>query len=541
MTVKMPTFSITRKMETRRLQDSEIKKIVSVLQDGATKADIRALPRRLRSTFLTSSSSSKLCSEHKDLDPNLLKELWSWVKYEFQSGVGKHVLPVLMAGKLTITQERDIRQLEPVLQMWRKGFRTQSSAPPDRQPLLVGSKWSYQWDQCPACMLSRIGSDQTVLCALYAGMVARFSIHKLVSHKLTLAELDASKLNHPRSKRVRFIRYWIKASRNGKEAAHDAAELGIAIKKMHEELLDDNTLEIPNVYGRASRGDDPFHDNHRVSEDTVRPRTAEHRSSRPSSVRSRKPSVRSTFHDGRRASKDTVRPRTSEYRPQRQPSAYAPSSVYSQPQDLDLKLGPQPRPSTLTPRTPLENVGIRQSRRNDQESLHPYRSPAHAVSNDTIAPDDSITRRAKPHPNSRRNTNPSSPTIVNLPALPKRTKPVRNDFLSPHSQESYAPSAAPAPLAPKKARPVSPASSFTTILSYDGPSGPVPSRNPGRLSKAMYSLSGPQVESVYGGFGNFAADPYEIADEDVIEEVDEEEEEVVVGAKSTVTEWGKLY
>ncbi|EAT90195.1 hypothetical protein SNOG_01983 [Parastagonospora nodorum SN15] len=180
-------------------------------------------------------------------------KLWSWIKYELGTAVGNFVYPVILAGKLTEAQERKIRQIEPAGELFDRNFRTEASAPQGRRPIDAGSTWKYQHDKCPACLLTRVGSDSEVLCALYAGMIARFPIWKLATHRLILADLGVHQLESPKSKRVRLIRYWIRATTTGDAALFEAVELGILIKKKHKELQDENhrSSHQPSVRPRS--------------------------------------------------------------------------------------------------------------------------------------------------------------------------------------------------------------------------------------------------------------------------------------------------
>lgn len=230
---------MTKHTATKRLHNSDLKKLVSILQVPVSKKEIKALPSRMLSSHPNTSSSSNMCSLHKDLNAELLKELWSWMKYELDTAVGDFVYPVILAGKLTEAEERKIRQIEPVKEMFSPHFTMETSTPQDRRPIDAGSMWKYQHDKCPACLLTRVGSDSEVLCALYAGMIARYPIWKLATHRLILADLGVHQLESPKSKRVRFIRYWIRATTTGHTALFEAVELGILIKKKHKELQEE--------------------------------------------------------------------------------------------------------------------------------------------------------------------------------------------------------------------------------------------------------------------------------------------------------------
>jgi hypothetical protein len=480
----MPPFQIRKKMETRKLHNSELKKIVSVLAGITTKEDIKSLPRRLRSSTL--SSASTLCSSHKGLNATLADEMWSWVQYEFERGIGKLVFPVIMSGKLTLAQEHKIRQLEPVLQMWHKGFSKETSAPPGRHPIHPISNWSYEKGQCAACMLTRIGSDTNVLTALYAGMIARFPTCKLSSRHLILAELGVSKLDNPKSKRVRFVRYWLKASAEGDQGVFEAVELGIVVKKMYREWKDERRAETPSVYGGVSMEGttarnslNPFYDG--PGESTGgQPRTA--RASH-SSQHSLRPHTRHTS-----------------------------------------KLGPQPRSPAKHPRTPLQNLGYVQNGYRVRDSSSSTRPLLRREdSSDALRPDDSITtfaERGPRDPSRRPISEPDDSTNINLPAQPTFRGPFRDLAGKGHHHQPpnsvYTEGARPASLAPNKTsrRPsITSLASTCTIESYDG-GAPTVSEPSQLRAQQMYDMPVPQTQSVYGGFGGEDADPFEDADED---------------------------
>jgi hypothetical protein len=507
----MPSLQIRKKMKTRKLHNSELKKLVSVLHGATTKEDIKSLPRHIRASTL--SSASTLCSAHKGLNATLIDEMWSWVQYEFEHGIGKLVFPVIMSGKLTSAQESKIRQLEPVPQMWHKGFTTKTSAPPGKHPIHPTSDWSYEKGQCSACMLTRIGSDIDVLTALYVGMIARFPTCKLSSRRLILAELGVSKLDNPKSKRVRFVRYWLKASIKGDQAVFEAAELGIVVKKMYREWKDERRAETPSVYGRVSMEGttarnslDPFHDGHRSSTDG-RLRTGVQRQS----------------------SHHSSRPRTSNH---------------------NSKLGSRPRSPAMHHHTPLKDLGYGQNGYRVRDSSSSTRPLLRREdSDDTLRPDDSITTFAERGPRNLSHhpiSDPNDPTIINLPALPTFKSPVRHLTGKTHRHQPpkavYAESARPTPLAPRRPS-ITSLASTCTIESYDGGAPAVPPRSPLRAQyQQMYSLPVPQTQSVYGGFGGEEVDPFEDADEDEEEHV-QEQEVVQPGrrASKTGTSWSELY
>ncbi|KAF2241128.1 hypothetical protein BU26DRAFT_571985 [Trematosphaeria pertusa] len=205
------------------------------------KAAIHSLPSHLRSATVQLKSTEdketgkvkpgRLCSQHKGLNTLLICNIWAFVKHEFDAGVGHYIYPVIMYGGLTKYQECKARQLEPVLQMWHPEFTVEGSIPPDHEPVIPGflydngsflPKWTYQENECPACMLARIGSDGDVLAALLSGMVARFSSRRI------------GKRDEAKSSRIRFVRYWLKACDGGAKLVDEAWDLGEEMRRVRK-------------------------------------------------------------------------------------------------------------------------------------------------------------------------------------------------------------------------------------------------------------------------------------------------------------------
>ncbi|KAF2828014.1 hypothetical protein CC86DRAFT_203175 [Ophiobolus disseminans] len=269
----MVTFKMPKKMETRRLNNSDLKRLAQFLHGvpsslysrnetycKTTKKQIKKLPRSVLQSVFSISSQKELCSVHKGLNHHLMNELWSWIRHELNSGVGKFLFPLIVSRALTADQEHKMRQLEPVLEMYRRDFKLELSAPPGREPINRGVKWAYEADQCPACILGRMGSDERVLYALVAGMIGRFPAGKIVHGKGRSAELTVGKLDNPKSKRLRFVRYWIKALTKDQTLLHEALELGIRLKKIHREWKDARRTERVSVYdGQYSLNGTPRH------------------------------------------------------------------------------------------------------------------------------------------------------------------------------------------------------------------------------------------------------------------------------------------
>ncbi|RMZ70768.1 hypothetical protein GMOD_00008397 [Pyrenophora seminiperda CCB06] len=243
-------------MDTRRLRNSDMKRLVRILRGVPIPADkhferketsyrkhtreyIHTLPSRLRSSRL-SLGSTNLCSTHKGLNTNLIDDIWQWLRHEFEGAIGKFLYPLIMSSRLTAEQEWKARQVEPVLQMWKLDFSLETSAPLGHQPISCGSQWVYQRDGCSACIMARIGSDEKVLFALFANMVGRFNTKSLGS----IGGWDKT-----RSKRIRFVRYWVKTTRGGDITLAQAGELGLMMKRQRHRWKDEQRAHLQSLVG----------------------------------------------------------------------------------------------------------------------------------------------------------------------------------------------------------------------------------------------------------------------------------------------------
>ncbi|KAF2259341.1 hypothetical protein CC78DRAFT_72506 [Lojkania enalia] len=243
------------------LDNSKIKKLVIVFRNYPSdpanadeywrtiKHTIQDLPTSLRSLIVLATSTDasgklkpgKLCTHHNGLRADLIYSIWAWVKHELDSGIGIFLYPILVKAGLPMLQEWKVRQLEPVQRMWRRDFDALEQTPEGRQPI-ISDKWSYQENQCPACMLARIGSDTQVLSALYAGMVGRYSSKKV------------GKKDKSRSNRVNFIRYLLKQSDSGEKLVDESWDLGKEMKRVREGWREHQRDSVRvNFYGRKSR------------------------------------------------------------------------------------------------------------------------------------------------------------------------------------------------------------------------------------------------------------------------------------------------
>ncbi|KAL1651493.1 hypothetical protein SLS61_005444 [Didymella pomorum] len=226
-------------METRRLHNSDMKQLVQVLRtdprstvspgderfEKATQALIKKLPRRLRSSAMSWHGS--LCRSHKGLDVHLINDVWSWIKYELEVAIGRFLYPIIISDALSDLHEDMARQLEPVVRMFTTEWTLAGSAPPGKHPIDMGDKWAYQENMCPACMLTRLGSDIEVLFALFACMYGRLQSRSGGHGRNGVKSI--------RSKRLRFIRYWMKTHPEGEQTAEMAYNFGVQMKAVRRD------------------------------------------------------------------------------------------------------------------------------------------------------------------------------------------------------------------------------------------------------------------------------------------------------------------
>jgi hypothetical protein len=168
--------------------------------------------------------TGELCKVHAGLNAGLVWDVWNCIRREFDKGIGHTFYHVIMHGGLSFSDEWKIRQLEPVLRMWHPEYNLAGSAPTGRAPIDAGEKWMYQENGCPACLLSRIGSEDGVVFALLVGCVARYPSRHI------------GKRDRMRSKRVQLVRCWLEAfeGRSGTVAA--AWDLGEEIRRIRRNL-----------------------------------------------------------------------------------------------------------------------------------------------------------------------------------------------------------------------------------------------------------------------------------------------------------------
>ncbi|KAF2203473.1 hypothetical protein GQ43DRAFT_263242 [Delitschia confertaspora ATCC 74209] len=190
-----------------------------------TEKKIYKLPKSIQKP---EDETLELCDIHRGLDPNVIFSIWTWMKTELET-VNPKRMEILFREKsaLSASQERAMRVLEPVPAMWTANLSTSDRTPPGREPFR-STMWYWQRNQCPACMLARIGSDRDVLFALLAGMIYRFKKNRIV---------------HGRSNRVLFIECWLKNFDGGRTAIKDAWAMGKEFKKLERGRKEKDTMD----------------------------------------------------------------------------------------------------------------------------------------------------------------------------------------------------------------------------------------------------------------------------------------------------------
>jgi hypothetical protein len=237
----------TKTTNYRGLKKSDMKQLVSILSgvpypttleadNVHSKAVVRAiqkLPYHLCSSalshvFSTQDETGKvkpksLCSTHKGLNSMLVYSIWGWIKHELDDAIGPFLLPVLMSAELTKAQEWAARQLEPVLRMYRAEFTLEGATPCGFQSI-PAHRWIFERNECPACMLARMGSDAVVLAALVSGIVGRSSSRHV------------GRTDSVKSKRIAMLKYWMLLHEQGRERFEEAWELGKVLRRVHKAL-----------------------------------------------------------------------------------------------------------------------------------------------------------------------------------------------------------------------------------------------------------------------------------------------------------------
>jgi hypothetical protein len=248
------------------LNDANIKLLASILRHIPTSENwpvireaIQDLPPHLRSSTFSHRRSTCLsqfvrnkgehekvrpgclCHEHAGLNAGMVCDIWTCIRREFDKGVGHTFYPIIMHGGLRAEDEWKIRQIEPVLRMWHPEYTVSGCVPPGRAPIEASEKWAYQENGCPACLLSRIGSDKGTVYALLVGCVARYPGRYI------------GKRDRVRSRRVMFVRCWVEAFDGGKWRADEAWDLGEEIRRIGKELKEwERAWRGPGFYGRLT-------------------------------------------------------------------------------------------------------------------------------------------------------------------------------------------------------------------------------------------------------------------------------------------------
>jgi hypothetical protein len=133
-------------------------------------------------------SRGRLCHGlHEKLQPKLVHSIFSWIKYEVETGIPIFLFPLYLHDALTPEQEKFMRYIELIPEMWQASYNAKDTSPPNRQPKyahvrhgdVVLSRWAKGLNPCPACMLARIGGSFRASFALLLGMLARMRTDRI--------------------------------------------------------------------------------------------------------------------------------------------------------------------------------------------------------------------------------------------------------------------------------------------------------------------------------------------------------------------------
>ncbi|KAF2815965.1 uncharacterized protein BDZ99DRAFT_565857 [Mytilinidion resinicola] len=132
-------------------------------------------------------SRAGLCHNlHEKLPAKLVQSIFSWIRHEIEEGIPRFFHILYFHNALTPEQEKFVRYLELIPEMWQNDYDARKTAPPNREPIysqveqngIVLSRWAKGQHQCPACMLARIGGSYRACYGLLLGILARWSTAK---------------------------------------------------------------------------------------------------------------------------------------------------------------------------------------------------------------------------------------------------------------------------------------------------------------------------------------------------------------------------
>lgn len=170
--------------------------------------------------------------------------------------------------------------MEPVLEMWEKDFWASDHTPPGREPIHHSekvngkqvSRWEVQRNKCPACMLARLGSSKRVLYALMAAMVGRLSPRRVGTK------------DDIKSKRIRWVRYWLRQLTGDDNLAGSAYQFGMELKRICDEWAERKRANHQKgFYGDVAK----FTEQQRIAQGPVRSGSRSGESPRPRRERTR--------------------------------------------------------------------------------------------------------------------------------------------------------------------------------------------------------------------------------------------------------------
>jgi hypothetical protein len=149
-----------------RLTKTDIEKLPPRLQDHPNII-VRYLNRRWQDDERT--SHRDLCPTHIKLNRNITHSLCRFIQNEIDISIPAIIDTLSNVNTLPLSIRRQFQELREVSGMW---LSPESYS--KRFEKVAPSRWQFQQDGCPACIISRLGGESQVLISLKAGMLTRF-------------------------------------------------------------------------------------------------------------------------------------------------------------------------------------------------------------------------------------------------------------------------------------------------------------------------------------------------------------------------------
>ena len=175
-----------------------------------------------------------LCSLHNQLVPSVIEDILRWIQNEVEYYIPRMIRRMRNKGAFSVTQRAIFNTVfavfEDVPAMWYKSAEFTT-----RKGRAVAPQWSYQKDRCAACILARLGGDESFVFALRVGMLGRM--------KESVGDS---------SRRMKWIEAWMEGVDRKVELQRSSTALGQELKALRkwtngERLVASPVNEWPSV------------------------------------------------------------------------------------------------------------------------------------------------------------------------------------------------------------------------------------------------------------------------------------------------------